>query len=476
MSCITGLTYSSMKVIVVGAGGTARELLRRLGEAWDVTLIDKDPDRLKLAAAVRSFTPVEGDGSSPVVLGEAGLLTSDALVACTNSDEVNLAACKLAIDADVFRIGAMAADPERLVDYQTLGIAAHSPDSLTARWLELDLEPRRVASMAFAGGRAEAIELEVASDSPVAGKALKDLPVADWLVGVIHRDNDLIIPHGDDVLKVGDRVTVVGPSRKFGEIIGLFTSGQARFPLDYGSQVVVPMRGIEDLESLFAEAVYVTRNSIAKGLVVVHREGEDSSELIDRAARLATGVEVRFQEVSGRAIDHVPEVATDVGGLIVVPELSNRPRWLRFTASREARLAYETGVPVLIARGSFPYREILVPARPTPAGRAAIRAAVDLARLTKAELTGLAVIDATFIAGPDVADEARAAAARLKEQAAVQGVSVRRKVRRGNPIRVFLEFSTDLTVLGMRQRSVGVRIAEHIARDSRSSVLLVPTQ
>ena len=465
-----------MKVIVVGAGGTARELLRRLGEGWDVTLIDPDPDRLKLAASARGFEAIEGDGSSPVVLADAGLEEADALVACTNNDAINLAACKQAIDANVFRISSMAADPERIADYQALGVPVHSPDSLAARWLELDLEPRRVASMAFAGGRAEAIELEVASDSPVAGKALKELPVADWLVGVIHRDNDLIIPHGDDILKAGDRVTVLGPSRKFGEIIGLFTSGEARFPLEYGSQVVVPMRGVEDLDSLFGEAVYVTRNSLAKGLVVVYQEGEDTAELLDRAAGLASGIEIRFQPVKGKPIDHLPEIASDVGGMIVVPRLSNRPLWLPFSHPKEARLAYQTGVPVLISRGTFPYREMLVPARPTAAGRAAIRAAIDLARLTKAELTGLAVIDATFIAGPDVADEARASAARLKEQAAVQGVSVRRKVRRGNPVRVFLEFSTSLIVLGMRQRNVGVRIAEHIARDAKSSVLLVPTQ
>ena len=300
--------------------------------------------------------------------------------------------------------------------------------------------------------------------------------MAVWLGGFIYRDNDLLIPHGDDVLKAGDRVTVLGPSRKFGEIVALFTSGEARFPLDYGSQIVVPMRGVEDLETLFGEAVYVTRNSLAKGLVVVYREGEDSSDLLDRAAELASGIEVTFKGVKGRPIDQIPEVASEVGGMVVVPQLSNRPLWLPLSQSKEASLAYKTGVPVLISRGTYPYREMLVPARPTSAGRAAIRAAIDLARLTKAELTGLAVIDAAFIAGPDVAEEARAAAARLKEQAAVQGVSVRRKVRRGNPVRVFLEFDTSLVVLGMRQRNVGVRIAEHIARDAKSSVLLVPTQ
>ena len=49
------------------------------------------------------------------------------------------------------------------------------PDILIGRRLEHILEPRRVVSQAFAGGRAEAIELEINSDSPARGRKLKDI-------------------------------------------------------------------------------------------------------------------------------------------------------------------------------------------------------------------------------------------------------------------------------------------------------------
>ena len=44
-----------MNVIVVGAGGTARELLRRLGDRWDVVLVD--PDEAKLEARRPASAP-----------------------------------------------------------------------------------------------------------------------------------------------------------------------------------------------------------------------------------------------------------------------------------------------------------------------------------------------------------------------------------------------------------------------------------
>ena len=46
-----------MKVIVVGAGGTTRELLRRLSTAWNVTVIDPNQGRLEDAVAIRVSQP-----------------------------------------------------------------------------------------------------------------------------------------------------------------------------------------------------------------------------------------------------------------------------------------------------------------------------------------------------------------------------------------------------------------------------------
>ena len=54
--------------------------------------------------------------------------------------------------------------------YQELEVEIVDPGILISRRLEHILEPRRVVSQAFAGGRAEAIELEISPDSPARGK------------------------------------------------------------------------------------------------------------------------------------------------------------------------------------------------------------------------------------------------------------------------------------------------------------------
>ena len=57
-----------MRVIIVGAGGTTRDLLRRLSPSWDVVVVDNDEDLLARAARVRDVETMAGDGSSRVVL------------------------------------------------------------------------------------------------------------------------------------------------------------------------------------------------------------------------------------------------------------------------------------------------------------------------------------------------------------------------------------------------------------------------
>ena len=44
-----------MKAIVVGAGGATRELLRRLGEAWNVTVIEPSELQLKKVEGMKGI-------------------------------------------------------------------------------------------------------------------------------------------------------------------------------------------------------------------------------------------------------------------------------------------------------------------------------------------------------------------------------------------------------------------------------------
>ena len=480
-----------MKAIVVGAGGTTRDLLRRLGDLWEVTVIDTDEERLALAAKVRPIAVLSGDGSSRVVLNQAGLSHADALVAASNSDAVNLEACRLALDAGVLRVVAVAADPEQLGEYRELKLPAFSPDRLTARRIEINLEPRRVDSAAFADGMAEAIEFRIASDSPLRGRALKDLHSETWLVAAILRQGRLIVPHGESVLQTDDLVTVVGAASDFSTIVRTFSTAEARFPIDFGRQVVVWMETERDLTGPVAEAFSITRRSAAESLLVVHPDPAGLSDetqaqallgLIEQVAQNDEGIDVITRAIDTRQGESLLSVAEsgNVGILVTAQPIGGRPARRR-RLSKLLQTAARLGLPILLASGQYPYERIVAPARETPAGRAAGRAVIDLAVHANLPVIGVAVVPPAFIAGEDVKDEAVRAVARLREEAAVQGVTVRRRIRQGNPVRALDEVvgTGGLLVLGYPHRKPTILVpglVGHLVERSTSSILLVPAQ
>jgi Trk K+ transport system NAD-binding subunit/nucleotide-binding universal stress UspA family protein len=478
-----------MKAIVVGAGGATRELLRRLGEAWDVTVIESSEKRLNNIREINGVQPVQGDGTSRLTLQRSGLDEADAVVAASNDDDVNLEVCRLALEAGILRVVAIAVDPERLPSYRQMGVTAFSPDSLVSRRVELSLEHRRYSSMAFAEGRAEAIEFHLGHDSPVVGKALKEFHAEHWIIGAILRKEELIIPHGDTVLQEGDRVTVVGLGAHFSEIVRTFTSGEARFPLDFGKQVAVILQNEEDLTGPVAEAVHFVRNTAADSLLLVHQDpesihsGETASNinsLLERATDATEGVELRHLPVKTSLSRIFPDLCKRESIGVLATRAPRDGAFLgKLRTHKLILLARRANVPVLIARGTYPYKNIIVPARRTPSGLAAERAAIDLARFMHADVTGMAIVDPTFIAGTGTPWKARKDIGWLKQEAAIQHVTVRGKIQRGNPVRSFLKAAAaaDLLVLGVGEGAVrrfGVAITTHIARRSQKSVLLVP--
>lgn len=480
-----------MKVIIVGAGGTARELLRRLGELWDVTLVDTDESVFAPARSIRAFEEVVGDGSSALVLKRAGIDVADTLIAATRDDDVNLEACRIAQEAGLLRVVGVVATPERLGAYRELGITVVSPHTAAARRLEVELEPRRVTSTEFAQGMAEAIEFQIAPDSTVRDKALRDLHSETWVVAAVLRDGELIVPHGDTRLVAGDRVTVVGRASDFPTIVKTFTGGESRFPLNFGRKVAVALDGSDDLDGSVSEALSLVRNTQASGLLVVHRDpdlqrdpakAEEVEELLAKLETRGDGVDLTYHAVAGDVDTALREVSTvESIGVIVVPAPVGGRLLGRFRVAAVVADYAGLGVPLLLSRGTHPYASVVVPARRTAAGEAAGRAGIDIARTSGAMLTGVAVVPPIFVGDDNDVERAKLAAAWLRQEAAVQGIQPRRKVRRGNPIKVLEEAAAEasLVVLGMPQapiRALRPGTTGEVIRRSAASVLLVPVE
>lgn len=473
-----------MRAILVGAGGATRAVLARLGERWEVVVIDGDRDRLERTATIRPVETVQGDGSSRVVIERAGLADADAVVAAAGDDRVTQEVCRIALEAGVPRIVAVVDDPELLGEYRRLGVVAVSPNRLAARHVEINLEPRRVASAAFANGRAEAVEFRISPDSPLHGRAIQDLGRMPWLIAAVLRGDELIVPHGSTELRADDLVTVVGPAADYASMVATFTGGQARFPLQYGRHAALAIDPGEEAERLIAEAAVFVRATAAASLIILHDDPgtldpERAATLtrsLDRAAELVPGAELRTSIDGAHGLQGLLQLAArESVGVVIVP----RPRG-RIATVRVLDAIRRAGVPALLATGTPAYRAIVTPARDSIGGWRAGWTAIDLASRSGLPLEALGVVPPPFLAGETEVADARRAVARIRTEASVQGVSVSGRIEVGNPVRVFGALLPDqLAVLGLGDRALNVvapGLTGHIVAGIRSSVVVIPDQ
>ncbi len=224
-----------MRVIIIGAGEVGYQLTRSIvAEGSEVVVVDKDPVKLQRVSDELDVATINTDGSSPKGLEEAGAANSDILLAVTDSDETNMITCLLAksmfpsLKRKIARIRNLDYyRNEQLLRKESLDIdPAICPEIEVAEAIVRLIEtPFAVDVENFEDGLVKLIGFRVPDDSSLRGVAFKNIPdlgpPKNFLIGIIERDGNVIIPTGNDRIKSGDIIYMpilkweVGDSIKF---------------------------------------------------------------------------------------------------------------------------------------------------------------------------------------------------------------------------------------------------------------------
>ncbi len=225
-----------MRVIIIGAGEVGYHVAKFLSyEGIDVVIIDRDRKKLEIIAEELDVATIEAEGSDPSAFKEAGADGADLLIAVTNSDETNMIACLLGKAMfNIKRKIARIRNPDYFFNKELLGKAnldidpAINPELEAAEAVVRTIEnPFASEVINFEESRFLVIGFKIPKDSPVNGKKLKAIRTLvnkDFIIGVIERDENIIIPTGEDFIKEGDIVYVPVPKEQkheFAQIFGL---------------------------------------------------------------------------------------------------------------------------------------------------------------------------------------------------------------------------------------------------------------
>ncbi|WP_297209732.1 MULTISPECIES: Trk system potassium transporter TrkA [Thermodesulfovibrio] len=219
-----------MRIIIVGAGEVGYQIAKFLTyEGADVVIIDRDGAKLRRISEELDIATIEAEGSDPSAFKEAGADKADLLLAVTNSDETNMIACLLGKAMfNIKRKIARIRNPDYFFNKELLGKSNLDIDPAINPELEAAEAVARLIENPFASevigfeqGKILVIGFKIPKDSPVNGKKLKSvrsLINQEFIIGVIERDENVIVPSGDDIIQEGDIVYMPIPREKIQEV------------------------------------------------------------------------------------------------------------------------------------------------------------------------------------------------------------------------------------------------------------------
>lgn len=205
-----------MKIIIAGAGEVGTHLAKMLSkENQDITLLDSDQTKLDVIDSNYNLMTWNGSTSSLEVMREVGVKDADLFIAVTPFETRNIASCAIAKRLGATKTVARIDNSEFLVpeNKQVLReIGADFliyPEHLAANDIALSLEHNWARYWGeLHDGKLLLVGVKIRANSVLLNVKLKDMPVVahDFHIAAIKRDNETIIPNGNDEILPDDIV------------------------------------------------------------------------------------------------------------------------------------------------------------------------------------------------------------------------------------------------------------------------------
>jgi trk system potassium uptake protein TrkA len=348
-----------MRILIAGGGEVGFSLAKTLATDHDVVVIDQSGD-----ATARFETLdvqfLQGNASSGDILDRAGVDRSEVVVACTGLDEVNIVCCALARQRGsprtfcfVSREDFLGLDAQSGLNHFGIDRFVWPEAQLAADVEQIILEPGALDAEAFAGGAVRLLEYRLNAPSTFVGRRIADLHLPHGsLIVAVRRDESFVIPRGESVLIVDDRIVVMGTPAALADV-------RQRLRLTGERQQRVTIVGGGDVGLQLAERLEAARHVDVTLIERDETRGQALAARLGRALVLngdGTDLELLQSEDIGRSDVLVSVIDNDERNLfasLLARQLGVRRVITRVSRLANLRLFENVGIDVAIsARGA----------------------------------------------------------------------------------------------------------------------------
>jgi len=220
-----------MRIIIAGAGDVGFHLAKLLSfEGHAITIIDKDPDKLKYASNHLDVQTMQGNSTSYSILNGANVAKADLLISVTSSEETNLTTCILGKKLGAKKTVARVSNTEYLMQQEDLQLTELGVDELISPQLLAAAEIKRLLKEPaftdyheFDKGKLSLVGVRIDSSSPLINKTIQETaylnPDSNFIPVAILRNNQTLIPRSDTFFRVHDHAYFISDSRGIDDVL-----------------------------------------------------------------------------------------------------------------------------------------------------------------------------------------------------------------------------------------------------------------
>lgn len=219
------------RIVIAGGGnigyGLTKQLLETKGRGVQIKMIEANKNRAHyLSEKLSNIVILNGNSLDQNILDEAAIDKAETFVAVTNDDESNILASLLAKQQGAKRVVTLVNNNIYSPLVGPLGVdTIVNPRTMIVSTIMQHVRKGRIKSLYnLRDGFAEIIEAEVSDSSSIVNAQIDELELPqEIVVAAIIRDEEVIIPEPNHMIKVEDRIIILADADHVAEVEKMFS-------------------------------------------------------------------------------------------------------------------------------------------------------------------------------------------------------------------------------------------------------------
>ncbi len=476
-------------ICIIGCGSVGKLLIERLSESWHLLIIDKNKnlannfEKYYESGRVTFFL---GDATSYLFLKGTNIQKAYHILICIDNDEVVGEIIHILLKRMmIHNITAQITDENLAENLKKKGIIVVYAPHIMVNFIINQMPIGQNIATYVGKGEGEIIQIQLTKSSPLVGLPLSQLPPSKWIVGAIYRpklkislisqisyigrlqvakDDKLIIPRGNVIPKVGDKLLLIGDSHILKSTVQYLKAGTPVFPKRHGDTVISLFLDIKKNVSAYKQYKWLIKNMEPSNMQYFYNSKIEKS--IFKKMNLFNNeynLESQSKRLHQIRLNNVPKLISQIAnkqriGLIIYIKpfnfITNLIHRL-FLISNLIKLIRQHDTPLWIINKNYEIKSITLFVYANEGVLRAAELAIDAAIKLKLTIKAIQVNPPSIIASKKQLDRSKEVMQAIREISALYGITIQEIIREGNPVDEIIRRvnPSELLVLSLPQKN-----------------------